>query len=298
MHTPLQCHALLVQVGTARGGVSAFAIIGGGAGVEAPAAAAAVGAAFPGAATLRAVPLGVAVPPGISPAVALAAQTLCAADVPSLQHQEGGAEGGGGGAEEPPWREVFERREAGGPVGHVIVVRLLPSPGAPLPYVAGLHVDGRQSLLAGGLPSPSRLQGPPVSKLCRQSACSPATLTGAEVLYRDELATAVPCFTLQHMLECWAPRVPGGPDCSLIARVLITTAAAQPQPRAPERACMSVPSAPPPHIPRPAHTTSGGHTHSSRMITLTVINLLQHFSPTPSRASSSLSYVHMHVVHA
>lgn len=168
MHTPLQCQALLLQVGTARGGVSAFAIIGVGAGVEAPAAAAAAGAAFPGAATLRAVPLGVAVPPGISPAVALAAQTLCAADVPSLQHQEDGAEGRGGGAEEaeePPWREVFERREAGGPLGHVIVVRLLPSPGAPLPYVAGLHVDCRQSLLAGGLLSPSHPQGPPVSKL-------------------------------------------------------------------------------------------------------------------------------------
>lgn len=123
-----------MQVGTTKGGVSAFAVVTVEQGMDPPPAAAPVGASFPQPATLRAVPLGVAVPPGLSPVAMLAAQTLCAADVPSLQHPRGGsaAAAGGPGAdeeaeadEEKPWRDAFPGQPLGdGGAAQVIAVRL------------------------------------------------------------------------------------------------------------------------------------------------------------------------------
>ena len=121
-----------LQVGTATGAVSAFAIVpvaacGG------PEAAPIGGAAVPGGATLRGVPLGTAVAAGTSPVAQLAAQMLCTADVPSLRQPPGSfeAEDGDEGPTGPSaWRDAFPGQGAAirGPC--VIAVRP-PCPPAP-----------------------------------------------------------------------------------------------------------------------------------------------------------------------
>eukprot|EP00892_Ulva_mutabilis_P009401 jgi/Ulvmu1/6833/UM031_0037.1 len=79
--------ASILLVATARGGVSAFAVTQAAPATDTPASPYA--GTVPGGAALRAVPLGVVIAPGVSPAAQLTAQLLCAADVPSLQHPQG-----------------------------------------------------------------------------------------------------------------------------------------------------------------------------------------------------------------